>query len=81
MNIGLIIAGGVGARMNMTTPKQFVAVKGKPILVYTLEAFQKNESIDAIAVVCLRGWEDMVWKYARKYHITKLKWMTLGTDF
>ncbi|OUO76666.1 2-C-methyl-D-erythritol 4-phosphate cytidylyltransferase [Blautia sp. An249] len=78
MNIGLIIAGGVGARMNMTTPKQFVAVKGKPILVYTLEAFQKNESIDAIAVVCLRGWEDMVWKYARKYHITKLKWMTLG---
>lgn len=80
MNIGLIIAGGVGARMRMTTPKQFIMVKGKPVLVYTLEAFQNNDSIDAIAVVCLRGWEDMVWKYAKKYNITKLKWMTLGGD-
>lgn len=78
MNVGLIIAGGVGARMHMTTPKQFLVVRDKPILVYTLEAFQNNESIDAIGVVVLKGWEDMVWKYAQKYHITKLKWMTLG---
>ena len=80
MNIGLIIAGGVGARMQMTTPKQFLMVQGKPILVYTMEAFERNESIDAIGIVCLKGWEDMVWKYAKKYHITKLKWMTLGGD-
>lgn len=78
MNIALIIAGGVGARMNMTTPKQFIAVKGKPILVYTLEAFQRNEAIDVIAVVCLKGWENMVWKYADRYNISKLKWITLG---
>lgn len=78
MNIGLIIAGGVGARMHMATPKQFMVVREKPILVYTLEAFQNNASIDAIAVVCLHGWEEMVWKYARKYHITKLKWMAPG---
>lgn len=78
MNVGLIIAGGVGARMHMTTPKQFVMVKGKPILVYTLEAFQKNEAIDAIAVVCLNGWEDVVWKYVKKYNLNKVKWLTLG---
>lgn len=78
MNIGLIIAGGVGARMNMTTPKQFIAVNGKPILVYTMEAFQKNEAIDAIAVVCLDGWEDMVWMYANRFKISKLKWITPG---
>ena len=80
MNIGLIIAGGVGARMNMTTPKQFVMVKGKPILVYTLEAFQRNESIDAIGVVCLSGWEDVVWKYVNKYNLSKVKWLTMGGD-
>lgn len=78
MNVGLIIAGGVGARMHMTTPKQFVMVKGKPILVYTLEAFQKNEAIDAIGVVCLSGWEEVVWKYVKKYNLDKVKWLTLG---
>lgn len=80
MNIGLIIAGGVGARMHMTTPKQFISVKGKPIIVYTIEAFQKNDSIDAIGIVCLRGWEDVVWKYVKKYKLDKVKWLTLGGD-
>lgn len=80
MNIGLVIAGGVGARMNNTTPKQFIAVKGKPIIIYTLEAFQNNSSIDYIAVVCLKGWEDILRKYALKYNITKLKWITQGGD-
>lgn len=80
MNIGLIIAGGVGSRMNTTTPKQFIAVKGKPIIVYTLEAFQNNSSIDAIAVVLLKGWEDILWKYAKEYNLTKLKWITPGGD-
>ncbi len=78
MNIGLIIAGGVGARMKMATPKQFLIVRNKPILVYTLEAFQNNEAIDAIAVVCLSGWEDVVWKYVRKYNLSKVKWITPG---
>ena len=80
MNIGLIIAGGVGRRMHMTTPKQFIAVNGKPIIVYTLEAFQYNEMIDAIAVVCLRGWENIVWKYVEKYSLTKVRWITEGGD-
>ena len=78
MNIGLIIAGGVGARMNSTIPKQFMIVKGKPIIVYTLEAFQRNEQIDAIAVVCLNGWEDILYKYIEKYALTKVKWVTQG---
>lgn len=80
MNVGLIIAGGVGARMHMTTPKQFLVVRGKPVIVYTLEAFQCNESIDEIVVVCLKGWKNIVWKYAAKYGITKLKWIVDGGD-
>ena len=52
-NIVLIIAGGVGARMGQDIPKQFINVYDKPVIVYTLEAFQKHPSIDAIEVVCL----------------------------
>ena len=78
MNIGLVIAGGIGARMNNTTPKQFIVVKGKPIIIYTLEAFQNNSSIDAIAVVCLKGWEDILKNYCSRYGITKLKWVIPG---
>jgi 5,10-methenyltetrahydrofolate synthetase len=44
MNIGLIIAGGVGQRMKMNVPKQFIKVLGKPIMIYTLEAFDKNKN-------------------------------------
>ena len=54
MNIGLIIAGGVGQRMKMNVPKQFIKVLGKPIMIYTLEAFERNENIDEVVVVCLK---------------------------
>ena len=38
MNIALIIAGGIGARMLSAIPKQFITVNDKPIIIYTLEA-------------------------------------------
>lgn len=78
MNIAIIIAGGVGSRMGKDIPKQFIEVKEKPILAYTLEGFQKHPLIDAIEVVCIDGWEDDVWAYVDQYGITKLKWITKG---
>lgn len=78
MNIAIIIAGGVGSRMGKDIPKQFIEVKGKPVLAYTLEGFQKHPLIDAIEVVCIDGWEDDVWAYVEQYGITKLKWITKG---
>lgn len=78
MNIALIIAGGVGNRMGQDIPKQFINVYDKPILIYTLEGFQKHPLIDAIEVVCIDGWENVVWAYAKQYNITKLKWITKG---
>ena len=53
MNIGLLIAGGVGSRMGQEIPKQFININDKPVIIYTLEAFQNHPDIDAIAVVCL----------------------------
>ena len=73
MNIGLIIAGGIGARMKKAIPKQFMTVFDKPIIAYTLEKFQNHPSIDVIAVVCVNGWDTILESYAKQYKITKLK--------
>lgn len=78
MNIALIIAGGAGERMKQNIPKQFLRVLDKPIIVYTMEAFQRCEDIDCIVVVSLSGWETKIWKYAEEYKITKLKSVVTG---
>lgn len=78
MNVVIIIAGGVGSRMGANTPKQFIEVNGKHILTYTIESFQNNHLIDAIEVVCVKGWENVVWEYKTKYKFDKLKWVVEG---
>ena len=49
--IAIIVAGGSGTRMGENTPKQFIEISNKPILVHTLETFQKHPLIDAVEVV------------------------------
>lgn len=78
MNVAIIIAAGSGQRMGQDIPKQFISVMDKPILIYTLEGFQHHSMVDAIEVVCLEGWESMVWAYAKQYNIDKLKWIVKG---
>ena len=78
MNIGLIIAGGSGQRMQQNIPKQFLTVEERPVIVYTLEAFQKHPDIDVIAVVCIEGWDTLLWAYANQFNITKLKHIIPG---
>ena len=78
MNVALIIAGGVGKRMKQDIPKQFILVNDKPVLVYTLESFEKHPVIDAIMVVCLNGWQQILAGYAKKYNITKLQGIVTG---
>ena len=78
MHIALIIAAGSGVRMGQDIPKQFINVFDKPVLIYTLEGFQKHPMVDAIEVVCLEGWESVVWAYAKQFGIDKLKWIVKG---
>ena len=75
MNYAIVIAGGSGTRMKSDLPKQFIKVKDKPILVYTLESFQNNEYIDCIEVVCIEGWEKEVESYIKDYNLTKVKYI------
>lgn len=77
-NIALIIAGGSGARMHQSIPKQFLSVNERPVIIYTLEAFQRHADIDAIAVVCIEGWEQALWAYAQQFNIEKLKYIVPG---
>lgn len=72
MNIAIIIAGGSGNRMGQDIPKQFLNVGEKPIIIYTLEVFQKHPNIDGIIVVCIKGWENVLKSYANQFNITKL---------
>lgn len=78
MNIALIIAGGKSERLKQDIPKQFYSIKNKPVIIYTLEAFQKHPSIDSILVSCLDGWQDILWDYSKQYKINKLKWIVTG---
>ena len=78
MNIAVIIAGGSGQRMGQDIPKQFINVYDKPILIYTLDSFQRHPMIDAIEVVCSEGWENVVRAYAKQFGIDKLKWIVKG---
>lgn len=76
--VAIIIAGGSGSRMGQDIPKQFLNVHDKPVLIYTLEGFQKHPGIDEIEVVCLDGWHEVLWAYAKQFNITKLKWVVSG---
>ncbi len=78
MNIAIVIAGGSGHRMGQDIPKQFINVYDKPVIIYTLEGFQRHPMIDAIEVVCLSGWHEVLSAYARQFGIDKLKWIVDG---
>lgn len=77
-NIVILTGGGIGSRTHQDIPKQFIHVNNKPIIIYTLEAFQRHPSIDEICVAILEGWEQMLWAYARQFNISKLKYVVKG---
>lgn len=78
MNIALLTAAGVGSRMHQEIPKQFIHINNKPVILYTLEAFQQSPLIDEIITVSLENWKDMLWAYAKQFGITKLKYIVNG---
>lgn len=80
MNIALLTAAGSGTRMGQDVPKQFMTIDECPVIIYTLKAFQQCQKIDAIAVICLKGWEVVLKAYANQFGITKLKYIFPGGD-
>lgn len=78
MNTVLLLAGGIGARMGANIPKQFIKIKGKPIIAYTLDILEKHSQIDAVEIVCVHGFEDLVQQIVDEYGFQKVKWICEG---
>jgi 2-C-methyl-D-erythritol 4-phosphate cytidylyltransferase len=50
--VAIILAGGTGERMNNEMPKQFLEIASRPVIIHTCKAFEKNESISDMIIVC-----------------------------
>lgn len=70
-SVALILAGGIGSRMNISTPKQFVVVDGLTVLQHTMLAFQRHQLISAIYVVCAPQCQENVKQQALEANIHK----------
>lgn len=80
MVVALLTAAGSGTRMGQDIPKQFIHVENKPIIIHTMEAFQNHPGVDAIIVVTIPSWMDVVKAYAKQFNITKLRWVVAGGE-
>lgn len=82
MNYAAILAGGTGQRMSTKAkPKQFLELYNKPIIIYTLENFERNDNIDKIVISCVQGWEEYLQKLIIQFDIKKVaKIVTGGKD-
>ena len=82
MNIALILAGGLGLRMNQEgePPKQFYVLGEKPVIIHTLDRFESHHDIDAVCVVCLPTWEVYLRSLIESYGIKKTRWIIAGGE-
>lgn len=71
MNIAIILSGGVGSRMGLDIPKQYVVVSGQPIISYCIQTFLCNEHTDAIVIGVANGWKEYVMEQMEKLHPAK----------
>ena len=79
MNIALIVAAGSGSRMeNADRPKQFILVKDKPLMLYSIKAFQMHESIDAIVIVTNASSIEQVKEWCKEYQLNKVRLVVAG---
>lgn len=79
MNVAVIFAGGVGKRMNSgALPKQFLQLQGKPIIIHTLEVFQRCAGVDLICIACLENYIEYTKELCKKFCIDKVRWIVPG---
>jgi len=76
--IAIIPAGGKGLRSGSATPKQYLKVNGKPIIVYTLQTFQKNKLVDKIIIVSEPEYFNLLIKLVKLYKLSKVELIVEG---
>ena len=80
MNIAIIFAGGVGQRLKNESdiPKQFLKINEKPIIVHTLELFQRHEQIDKIYIAIHPDYFDYMQELVKYHYIDKVAGIVNG---
>lgn len=76
--IAIIPAGGKGFRSGFSTPKQYLKVGGKEIIVYTIQTFQKNKLINKILIAAEPEYFSLLLKLVKKYKLNKVKLIVQG---
>lgn len=59
-NIGIVLAGGIGNRIGLETPKQFLRIAGKPVIQYSLETFSTHKKINSLIIVVHKDYKKTV---------------------
>ena len=74
INVAVIFAGGSGTRMKSSgLPKQFLELYGKPVIIYTLEQFERHPMIDFIVVACIGTHIKYLQSLIERFHLLKVK--------
>lgn len=60
MNVAILLSGGTGTRVGADRPKQYIEVKGKPVIAYAFDVIQKSSVIDRICIVAEESWQDYI---------------------
>lgn len=68
----IILAGGIGSRVGGPMPKQFLSLNDKPVIVHTLENFERNPQITGITIVCVKEWIEYLKEMLIEYKIEKV---------
>jgi 2-C-methyl-D-erythritol 4-phosphate cytidylyltransferase len=81
VNVAVIFAGGIGARMNSrAVPKQFLEIHGKPVIIHTLEHFEEHPDIAAIAIAIVPDYRDHLARLLHRYELAKVRWVVDGGE-
>jgi 2-C-methyl-D-erythritol 4-phosphate cytidylyltransferase len=76
----IIVGGGKGERFKGEIPKQFLLLDTRPVIVHTVEAFQRSPAIDAIVVVAPAGWEQRCNEILKPHGLSKIQGIIAGAE-
>lgn len=76
----ILLAGGIGSRVGGPMPKQFLSLNDKPVIVHTLENFERNSNVDGITIVCLKEWITHLKEILQEYKIKKVSQIIEGGE-
>jgi 2-C-methyl-D-erythritol 4-phosphate cytidylyltransferase len=74
----IIPAGGKGLRSGLKIPKQFAKIKGRELITYTIEVFQRNKSINKIIIAAPEEYFPLLEKCRSKYKFSKITGIVKG---